>query len=292
MGRYPGVPPTYNVGGTLVFQAIGNHSIRVHGVVTGLQPGATGGWHVHSGFTCTDAFGVLDHYYDATNGQSDPWSAVRYTADASGVAEVDLTMPGFTLKGALPVMGRTVVFHLADNEPSRPRIGCGRIEPSTAQFATVGAYPAYTGALQIVRGIVYVDHTTSGVQLKGTLSGLEASTSGGWHVHSGYSCDAGAGVFGHYFAAGGADPWNAVTYTSDSSGVAQLDVSMPSFSMYDKDVMPVFGRTGERGASFVACLDACLRAYASASAHCRAALRFSCLQLWSTTGAVLEWDVA
>ena len=215
--------------------------------------------------------------------------SVSISSDAKGVAKLTLVVPGYTLNDASPVMGRPVVVEAEESLGPSPPVACGVITPTDASAAVMHSYPGSSGT---VDGLLTVHQTASGVQLKGTLSGLEASTSGGWHVHSGYSCDAGAGVFGHYFAAGGADPWNAVTYTSDSSGVAQLDVSMPSFSMYDKDVMPVFGRTGERGASFVACLDACLREYASASAHCRAALRFSCLQLWSTTGAVLEWDVA
>ena len=99
-----------------------------------------------------------------------------------------------------------------------------------------------------------IDDTPSGVQLRGTLSGLPASTSGRWHVDSGYSCDDAAGVFGHYFAAGGADPWTGVSYTSDGSGVAQLDVSISNFSMFDRDAMPVFGRTGERAQCRVRCV--------------------------------------
>lgn len=270
LGQYPGLPLNFafSVGGTLVFQSIGNHSIRVHGVVTGLQPGAIGGWHVHAGFTCTDALAVLGHYYDASSGQGDPWNTVRYTADASGVAQIDLTMEGFTLKGAMAVMGRSVVFHMADSEPNEPRIGCGRIVPSTAQFATVGSYPGYSGGLQSLRGLVSVHKTSDGVRLRGTLSGLPASTSGGWHVHSGYSCDDAAGVFGHYFAAGGADPWTAVTYTSDSSGVAQLDVSMSNFSMYDRDAMPVFGRTGERATEDACCACGVLRRAACCVCAC------------------------
>ena len=66
-------------------------------------------------------------------------------------------------------------------------------------------------------------------------------------MHTGYTCDSKWGVFGHYFKAGTDDPWNAVKYTSDVHGVAQIDTvasgwSLDGYSLYKYDVQPVFGR--------------------------------------------------
>jgi hypothetical protein len=61
-----------------------------------------------------------------------------------------------------------------------------------------------------------------GLRFTGVLTGLPAGT-GGWHVHTGYSCAATAAqadvaTGGHYFdAAAGADPWDAVCKPSSES---------------------------------------------------------------------------
>ena len=83
-------------------------SVKIKGTLAGLSPG-DGGWHVHSGYSCAqDAVGyayeagnrVSDaagpaHYGDtSSDGGSDPWSGVTYTADASGVTHLDKTMTG------------------------------------------------------------------------------------------------------------------------------------------------------------------------------------------------------
>ena len=41
--------------------------------------------------------------------------------------------------------------------------------------------------------------TQGGLRVRGTIAGLPASQSGGWHVHVGSTCDAHEGVFGHYW---------------------------------------------------------------------------------------------
>merc|ERR1712137_891105 len=74
---------------------------------------------------------------------------------------------------------------------------------------------------------------------KGTLTGLPANTTAGWHIHSGFSCFAAADVGGHYFEGMTNDPWNT-TYTSDSNGVASIDTEMVGFSL--STCMPVTGR--------------------------------------------------
>ncbi|MEC8263867.1 MAG: hypothetical protein VX017_11255, partial [Pseudomonadota bacterium] len=61
-----------------------------------------------------------------------------------------------------------------------------------------------------------------GISVIGTLAGLPASTAeaaatGGWHIHTGSTCDApvataNAAVGGHYYPDMATDPWNAITY--------------------------------------------------------------------------------
>lgn len=61
----------------------------------------------------------------------------------------------------------------------------------------------------------------SGVFLSAELSGLEPSTAGGLHVHSGTSCATHEDVGGHYFSSS-TDPWTAVVWESGAHGVASV----------------------------------------------------------------------
>ena len=257
MGRYPGLPLSgpyaFFVGGTIVVQAKDN-ALHIHGFVTGLPPNSAGGWHVHEGFRCDDDNAVKNHYYDTDDERGDPWSPVEYVSDAEGTAEISLSMPGFSLKEAMPAMGRAIVFHNSITTAPTMRIGCGLILPSRATVAQLGSYPGHPEyelgsgeEVQSVRGLLTVDKAVEGIRITGTLVGLESSVSGGWHVHSGYSCDKYAGVFGHYWGEGD-DPWNGVTYSSDDNGVFQVDLTMANFSLSETDLLPVFGRTGARPA--------------------------------------------
>jgi len=197
----------------------------------------SGGWHIHTGFTCDDHDSVGGHYFAA--GEPDPWDEipVTYTSDASGVAEISLTIPGFSLNGDMPVLGRALVVHNAANS----RVGCGLIVPHLGMMARLGKYNDYTGTTNI-KGLVSFSESDTGVTITGTLTGLQAGVTGGYHVHSGYSCDKKTGVFGHYYS-GDSDPWLTTQYTSDSTGVAQLSYTAAGFSLSTMDMQPVFGRT-------------------------------------------------
>ena len=86
------------------------------------------------------------------------------------------------------------------------------------------------------------------------LSGLQASASGGWHVHTGLTCasmaslgaaDSATGV-GHYFDQSTfIDPWavnGGVRYSTDAWGVASIDQPMNNFTLHGTQ-LPVAGRT-------------------------------------------------
>lgn len=75
--------------------------IHFHGTLAGLEPFATGGFHIHTGYTCADAAyaatSVGGHYWP--NMVSDPWASnavppVTYTADAYGTASIHQTIVG------------------------------------------------------------------------------------------------------------------------------------------------------------------------------------------------------
>merc|ERR1719262_581015 len=106
---------------------------------------------------------------------------------------VTRTVTGFSLNGERPVAGRAIVFHAENGD----KVGCGIITPSAAKLTIIGGYPGYSGELAI-KGLLHTMDTPAGLRLGGTLTGLEAGVTGGWHVHGGFTCDDADGVFGHY----------------------------------------------------------------------------------------------
>ena len=79
--------------------------------MTGLEASKSGGWHVHSGFSCSDTSLVGGHYYDPAVTPVDPWIGVSWASDEKGVAEVSFDIGGFTLHDVMAVAGRTIVIH-------------------------------------------------------------------------------------------------------------------------------------------------------------------------------------
>ena len=110
----------------LKFQLKGS-TPTVSGVLTGLEPSTSGGWHVHSGFSCTDTDGAGGHYFDGLG--SDPWCSdcgeVVLGREGRGGGEPDdgglHARPG----GPRYVGGRTVVVHAS----AGTKVACGVIEP-------------------------------------------------------------------------------------------------------------------------------------------------------------------
>ena len=256
LGAYPGVgslgasspppaPPagggavalTYSIGGMLVVEHVeGSNMIAMRGVLTGLEASVTAGWHIHAGYTCdtnNPDVDIAGHYFPGM--ATDPWLAVKYASDANGVALVNVTMPQFSLEGLNPVIGRAIVVHNAAGD----RVGCGLINPLAGQVAVLNSYPGYDGS-SAVRGVIAVTTAPDGaLAFTGTLTGLPISSTGGWHVHEGASCSSSDAPRGHFFNPNGADPWTAITYTSDTAGVASLNATMTSFSL--REAWPVTG---------------------------------------------------
>ena len=96
---------------------------------------------------------------------------------------------------------------------------------------SMSAYPSYSGNSN-VDGTILITQLNGGVNISGTLRGLEASTKGGVHIHSGYTCDDADGVGGHYYDDMSSDPWTTTWY-SDSEGAYTGTFFMSDFSLYN-----------------------------------------------------------
>ena len=166
-----------DLGGSLVVQA-DEGVLRVYGFLTGLRASTTGGWHIHTGYECGTIDKQGNHYCpDGVTCNDDPWVGVTYTSDASGNAEIDLRIAGFSLVDGMPVAGRALVIHDSD-AGNTPRIGCGIISPTTAQIAFIDTYPKYAGELS-VKGLLALRPVGTGLEIKGSLIGVESSATAG-----------------------------------------------------------------------------------------------------------------
>ena len=258
LGAYPGYTGGRMVGG-LVGIADRSDGVQIEGLITGLEPGVTGGWHIHSGYSCSEtpagltAGAVGGHYFDPDDPNGDPWTVLTthplggtfYESDGSGVARISKAMPGFSLYGEWPVYGRTVVVH-ESNSAVKP--ACGVIGVGAASYEalmpSMVKYVDYTPGLT-VNGMLKFSSVGSTLTVSGVLTGLEPSTSGGWHVHSGFSCTDTAGAGGHYYDGLGSDPWcsDCVKWYSDAKGVAVVSLTMEDFTLDPAGPRYVGGRT-------------------------------------------------
>lgn len=242
VGTYPGaaantVQGLLRTGRTL-------SGIKVTGVLSGLTADTSAGIHIHTGTSCaSDATypekATKGHYWDGL--ASDPWTT-QYTSDANGVATINLAMSDFSLYKTRPVYGRAIVVHSATS-----RVGCGvigednHIYPATV---TLGRYPGYTGALN-VQGVFTLRSTYRSAELLvyGVLVGLPSSSSSGWHIHAGHTCDDATQVGGHYYEGlGSDDPWSPVVWASSGVGVAEVDMRMANFTLQPGVARDVSGR--------------------------------------------------
>lgn len=127
---------------TLIAEADG---VYISGTLTGVAPGGTHGFHVHEVGDCSapDASSAGGHFNPAGHAHGHPGQGEHHagdmpnlSADANGVIQVDLQVPGLTLGdgAASDILGRALVLHAhADDYVSQPagnagpRIACGVI---------------------------------------------------------------------------------------------------------------------------------------------------------------------
>jgi Cu-Zn family superoxide dismutase len=121
--------------------------LRLVGEVRGLKPGSEHGFHIHDKGDCSapDASSAGGHFNPAGTPHGRVGSAAHHAgdmpnlrADGSGVAKVDVTVPGVTLQqgGAQSAAGRSLVVHRDPDDyttqpagNSGPRVACGVITP-------------------------------------------------------------------------------------------------------------------------------------------------------------------
>lgn len=133
------------VSGRLRLDAI-DSGVRLHGELGGLGRNAIHAIHVHERGDCSAADGSSagGHFNPAGVAHGRAGEAVHHagdmdnlTADARGVATVDINLRGVTLGNGAPqdILGRAIVVHAkADDYTSQPagnagaRVGCGVIE--------------------------------------------------------------------------------------------------------------------------------------------------------------------
>ena len=242
VGTYPGLAANAVQGLLRTGRTLGG--IKTTGVLSGLTADTSAGIHIHTGSSCAaDAThpgeATKGHYWDGL--ASDPWTTV-YSSDDKGVATIDLPMANFSLYNTRPVYGRTIVVHSAT-----ARVGCGvigednHIYPATV---TLGPYPGYTGGRN-VQGVFTLRsaHDSAELLVYGVLAGLPESSSAGWHIHAGHTCDNATRVGGHYYEGLGTDdPWNPVVWASNDMGVAEVDMRMMNFTLQPGAVRDVSGR--------------------------------------------------
>lgn len=119
--------------------------VRLRGEVGGLAPGSQHGFHVHEKGDCSaaDASSAGGHFNPAAqphgrsgHGAHHAGDADNLVADARGVAQVDVLLPGVTLGGGAgnDIAGRAIIVHAApDDYTTQPtgnagaRIACGVI---------------------------------------------------------------------------------------------------------------------------------------------------------------------
>lgn len=132
------------VSGKLSFVSTGQ-GVHITGRIDGLKPDSSHGFHIHENGNCNapDASSAGGHFNPAQQPHGHPGRNPHHAgdipnqqADASGVATVDVTVPGIELGTGSPtdVLGRALIVHAQPDDytsqPSGnagPRIACGVI---------------------------------------------------------------------------------------------------------------------------------------------------------------------
>merc|ERR1712166_1509094 len=128
MAPYPGYAGSVNLAGTVKATATGmdhfSSTIDLDYQLTGAEPLAHGGIHIHTGTTCADASLVSGHYFATA---SDPWSTTT-TYQADGIGAVTGTIAGVAAGlGFNAITDHTIVVH----DSAGARIGCGVCRPDS-----------------------------------------------------------------------------------------------------------------------------------------------------------------
>ena len=226
---YPGYSGSAPGGTVTVTTASGTGSAEVLSVayaLTGLEPGDSGGLHIHSGTSTSDAAYIGPHFYTTS---TDPWTTTYDASNANGSSTGSFTVSaGTSLYDRTDVTqanGHVVVVHNSNGT----RIGISTLTCATAYCASISSYPG-TNQSSYFGGEVTVS-TSSGsgdasvLGLSYDLTGLGLFETGGLHIHAGTSCSDANYIGPHYYTTS-ADPWTT-TYgkTAWRANAASLQTS-------------------------------------------------------------------
>merc|ERR1711998_507533 len=152
-----------------------------------------------------------------------------YTSAGDGSAEVSITVTAAAL-GLSPegFAGRTLVVHNEGGD----RVACGVFGVTVEQIASLASYPGLD-SVSTVAGDLLVQADSSQLVITGSLTGLEASVTGGLHIHSGTTCSDASAVGGHWWDSSVADPWSTATtfYTSAGDGSAEVSITVTAAAL-------------------------------------------------------------
>jgi hypothetical protein len=208
--------------GTVAVTEKADGSLAVFGTLTGLEMYATGGIHIHAGVSCASASDVGGLYVP---GSSNPWTATTYSTNGVGVSNVAFSVDDFSVSGTNPVRGRVMVVH----DSSGAGVACAVLASTAGEVVSLNTYPGYSGMYQVA-GTVHVKPTFYGVSITGTIGNLETSTSGGIHIHDGYSVAVSAGI-GGLFRTGSPNPWAATMWTTDLKGSSEVSFMITNYTL-------------------------------------------------------------
>lgn len=231
LSYYPGYSGTQTISGLVALAETIDGLLLMNFILSGLEVSTSGGIHIHSGTTCLVADMVSGHYYNNTLLDTDPWNSITWTSDTNGDATGNYTVDqGYnTLAENL---GHATVVHQSNGT----RAACGVLGGGVERLAVMEAYPGYTGDYTITGYVVVAEEAEgyTSLRISYSLVGLEASTSGGMHIHAGTTCSIANLVGGHYYDSD-SDPWNT-EWTSDSAGEASsyflIDSGYPNDDNY------------------------------------------------------------
>jgi FtsP/CotA-like multicopper oxidase with cupredoxin domain len=132
------------------------------------------------------------------------------------------------------LLGHAVIVRAVGTPPGSPPIGCGLLKAplqATAQ-AWIDQYPGLDYSHQSITGrfrMTKLGDTT--VSFSGVVDALPGPAgSGGWHVHTGLTCDDASLVGGHYYPGLSVDPWSTVTYYSENGASTVVNQVIQGFT--------------------------------------------------------------
>lgn len=113
-----------NVTGTITFTTAADQSLTIVGNLTGLDPSAQRGLHVHEFGDATDgcaSAGLHFNPFNQTHGApTDPVHHLgdlgNIASDANGVSQFTILSRELSLEGPLTILGRTIVLHAGTDD--------------------------------------------------------------------------------------------------------------------------------------------------------------------------------